>query len=301
LVLFQVLSALMAAAWCNKVETNLSSSRLVSLLFSSAQLAAAPAAAQLDAAADAAVLSALGNDADEDATAAAGASSQPKQKQQQQQLSAADIVRVLWSLMVLDALDIARLGWLLVALSAANWQKLEQQQLLVIKQAQVREQLRVWWKEPHWLLCWCCTGKRARSYNRGCLPGYWQRYICMPDCLTAASCSCCWTEVDMSWQPRSCHLSTLGWLQPTLDQQLPPACSASSACLHAALLLQLLLGQDAHDMATQGLPPVNHYTNTACLLPAGRPDCFPTAAATAGSGWARHGHRSAASPAAGKG
>jgi hypothetical protein len=32
---------------------------------------------------------------------------------------------------------IARLGWLLVALAAANWQKLEQEQLLVVKQAQV--------------------------------------------------------------------------------------------------------------------------------------------------------------------
>jgi hypothetical protein len=152
----------MAAAWSGNVDTDFSSSQLVSLLFSSAQLAAAPAAAQLEAAADAAVLAALGDDAgNEDAAAAAGASQGSQRKQKQQQLSAADIVRVLWSLAVLDALDIARLGWLLVALAGANWQRLEQEQLLVVKQAQVRG--------PHCLLCWC-----------------WHCWAGLPLCLTVA-------------------------------------------------------------------------------------------------------------------
>jgi hypothetical protein len=106
-VLLQVLSALMAAAWSNLPHSTLSSSKLASLLFSSAQLAAAPPAAVLEAAADAAVLAALGSSAE--------AEQQPKQ-QQNSKFSAAEVVRVLWSLAVLNALDIARLGWLLVAL-----------------------------------------------------------------------------------------------------------------------------------------------------------------------------------------
>lgn len=54
-------------------------------------------------------------------------------------LSASDIIRVLWSLCVFDScLDIARYGWLLVALAGTpDWQRLEEQQLMVIKQGQV--------------------------------------------------------------------------------------------------------------------------------------------------------------------
>jgi hypothetical protein len=78
------------------------------------------------------VLAALGSDTQDDHAANAAI---PKSKQQQ--LSAGEIVRLLWALAVLDVLDIARLGWLLVALAGSGWQKLQQEQLLVVKQAQV--------------------------------------------------------------------------------------------------------------------------------------------------------------------
>lgn len=142
-----MLSALMAAAWSSTPHSTLSCSKLASLLFSSAQLAAALPAAQLKAAADAAVLAALGSstDTDDTGTAVAAAGGAAQQRTKQQQLSAAEVVRVLWSLAVLDVLDIARLGWLLVALAgSAGWQKLQQEQLLVVRQAQVKKRAMLW-------------------------------------------------------------------------------------------------------------------------------------------------------------
>jgi hypothetical protein len=62
---------------------------------------------------------------------------QQQQQQQQDRLDLPSLIRVLWSLCVYDCLDIARYGWLLVAVAAGPWQRLSEDQLLVIKQGQV--------------------------------------------------------------------------------------------------------------------------------------------------------------------
>jgi hypothetical protein len=170
----QVLKTIAAQAWSVTPHTRLSHQQLVTLLFSSAQLAAWPpaaAAASDQPATNAAVNTATGGmaatatAASASATAAATAASsnaaatatptqgsavkavadelilatmpEHEQQQQQQRLDLSSLIRVLWSLCVYGGLDISQYGWLLVAVAAGPWQRLGEEQMLVIKQGQV--------------------------------------------------------------------------------------------------------------------------------------------------------------------
>jgi hypothetical protein len=184
----QVLRTLLHQAWRGNPQHHLSNKCLVNLLFSTAQLEAAPpgrasvttavavmtpqeataAAASACASKAATTDSNTGNDeavaavsdgyrhdaAAVAATAAAALpdpevlsavidqlilSTMPEHEQQQGgALNVEDLVRVLWSCCVFGSLDIAQFGWLLVAVTGSPWQRLGQEQLLVIKQGEVR-------------------------------------------------------------------------------------------------------------------------------------------------------------------
>lgn len=145
----QVLSALAAAAWSGSPAEQLSSSQLVDLLSSSAQLGLQPPPA-LAAVAEQLVLAAAGGGGSSSDGSSAGVTSRgthwvqssshgvvTQQQQRQRRLSQHEIIRVLHALMKLDCLDIAAFGWLLVALAAGPWQRLSPQQLQVLHRAQL--------------------------------------------------------------------------------------------------------------------------------------------------------------------
>jgi hypothetical protein len=167
----QVLQCVLQAAWAGEPHQHLSLSQLVTLLFSSAQLATNftdqrcnTATTPLENANSQAALgdaaNAVCNCADmstaastivtQEAVAAVAdeliLSTMPDQEQQQQQatqrqqkLDVSSLIRVLWALCVYSSsLDIARYGWLLVAIAGGQWQRLSEDQLCVIKQGQVR-------------------------------------------------------------------------------------------------------------------------------------------------------------------
>lgn len=153
----QVLSCMLQAAWAGDPHQHLSLSHLVTLLFSSVQLAAlsptasGPTAPNLQPApGDDSLLHGYTNNGtaasmavpQESVAAVADElilSTMPEQEQRQQErLSLPSIIRVLWSLCAYGSLDIAQYGWLLVAVAAGPWQRLSEEQLLVIKQGQVR-------------------------------------------------------------------------------------------------------------------------------------------------------------------
>lgn len=179
----QVLRTLLHQAWRSNPQHYLSNKLLVTLLFSTAQLAAAPpvgaspttmttaaaATAPQEASAAAAASGActaattgqseaatvVSDGCRQDAAAVAAVpdlaalsavidqlilSTMPEHEQQQpgDSLTVEDLIRVLWSCCVLGSLHIAQFGWLLVAVAGGSWQRLGQEQLLVIKQGEVR-------------------------------------------------------------------------------------------------------------------------------------------------------------------
>lgn len=157
----QVLNTITSQAWANSPHNHLSHKQLVTLLFSSAQLAVAvPPPPQEDPAAPSSTAQVESDDAEAlstDTKAAAAAASPhaaitavaeqlilaampdtwPKEQQQQERLSLPDAIRVLWALCVYGCLDIAQYGWLLVGVAAGPWQRLSEEQLLVIHHGQV--------------------------------------------------------------------------------------------------------------------------------------------------------------------
>ena len=148
----QVLEAISHQAWMLG-PGQYSHKQLATLLFCSARLAISPAQQQkselqLHAAALGAVpgsaaevptpMPLLGvTDIANELILATAPEQQQQQIQQQDRLSLSDIIRVLWALCVYGSLDIAQYGWLLVAVAAGPWQRLSEEQLIVIKQGQV--------------------------------------------------------------------------------------------------------------------------------------------------------------------
>lgn len=143
LLLLQVLQAITHQAWGQQPQDHLTPSQLLTLLFSSSQLAAslparaAPATAGSSSSSKTVTAQEPAVEAVADELILSTMPEHQQHQQQQERLDLPSLIRVLWALCVYGCLDVARYGWLLVAIAAGPWQKLNEDQLLVIKQGQV--------------------------------------------------------------------------------------------------------------------------------------------------------------------